>query len=138
MSDPAQAPPPEGWGGPPSVPGAAHPAVPGEGHYGAAPQGAWPARQDAWGQLGASGQRPGAPQPGPQPGPPLPGPPQAGPPQAGPPPGIPHGSRPHVEPHAAAAGPQDGARGAIWFALTTAIVVLLCLLGAFAIGLAGS
>jgi hypothetical protein len=43
----------------------------------------------------------------------------------------------HQLPHAASAGPQDGSRGAMWFAVAVAIIVVVALLGAFVLGISG-
>jgi hypothetical protein len=46
------------------------------------------------------------------------------------------GHHAHLEPHAASAGRQDGSVGAMWFAVATAAVVLLCLVLAAVLSLA--
>jgi hypothetical protein len=46
------------------------------------------------------------------------------------------GHHAHLEPHAASAGRQDGSVGAMWFAVGTALVVLLCLVAAALLALA--
>lgn len=38
-------------------------------------------------------------------------------------------NNPHHQPHAASAGPSDGARGAMWFAVAMAVLVVVCLIG---------
>ncbi|MGI9018090.1 MAG: hypothetical protein ACR2HR_13465 [Euzebya sp.] len=41
-----------------------------------------------------------------------------------------YGVNAHQAPHAASAGPSDGARGALWFVIGMAVLVGVCLLGA--------
>ncbi|HUG87041.1 MAG TPA: hypothetical protein VMM13_20905 [Euzebya sp.] len=45
--------------------------------------------------------------------------------------------RAHQSPHAASAGPQDGARGAMWFAVLTFLIILVSLIGAALLRMGG-
>ncbi|CAN5467840.1 hypothetical protein BH23ACT9_BH23ACT9_01390 [soil metagenome] len=122
-----------GWGTPPGQPGYGQHGQPGSGQ----PQG-----QPGYGQPPFAPGGPSSPQyppAPPQPGQVPPGAPEQPlhsllPGSGGPAP-VPYGA--HQLPHAASAGPQDGARVATWFTVMVALIVVLCLLGALAIS-AGS
>lgn len=139
------------WGTAPGVPGASQPAVPGQAPPPAIPQASQWQPTDP-GQTSAGPPHP--PTPPLPPGPPLPtvAPPDVplhptttggpgstdgggggGAHVGGPPPATRIDG--HQQPHAASAGPQDGARGAMWFAALVALVVVVCLVGAIVVAL---